>query len=355
MRLRNVGGIVNRIGFLLAIIVGTSAAAVAQAKDADRPFASIAIANPEDLAPVDGDRVIVSAMDGWGRRSGALVLVDRRTGAVTKLRQHRSARARTSDGCDGPVPEALFKPHGIALTRDGAGRRGLYVVNHGARESIEFFRFESAPRPRLVWEGCAVFPPGAFGNSVAVARDRALFVTNQGRQLDGAAPITPFGGEVLSWRPKTGWSRGPGRRVAGANGLLLSPDEATLYVAAWTDRAVVAVPIAPGGGAGRIPLPFLPDNLRWSDSGAIFATGHLTSTDEVARCFMAPQGGCTIASAIAELDPVALRTVCARKAPTSMATSVVGMGRELWIGSARSSHLDRIEGPLCPADDRDRL
>jgi hypothetical protein len=112
----------------------------------------------------------------------------------------------------------------------------------------------------------------------------------------------------------------------------------------------MAVPIAPGGSAGRITLPFLPDNLRWSPGGTIFAAGHRTSTEAVARCFMAARGGCTVASAIAEIDPVALRTICVREVPTSMATSVVSMGPEFWIGSARSSHVDRIEGRVCDAD-----
>jgi sugar lactone lactonase YvrE len=338
-----------RVGLLLALATSIGAPAGARPDVADRP-AEIAIGNPEDMAPVNDDLVIVSAMAGGERQAGALILADRRSGRISVLHPRVGAHLRASADCPAPVPAALFKPHGIALARDRAGARRLYVVNHGARESIEIFRFDMAPKPRLRWEGCVVFPPGSYGNAVAVAGDGTLFTTNLGRRLDGGPPLTRPGGEVLSWRPQSGWSSVPGSLMEGINGLLLSPDETTLYVAAWSLGEVVAVPIAPEGTAGRLALPFMPDNLRWSGSGTLFAAGHQASTGEVYDCYRSSRPICAIPSAIAEIDPAGLRIICVREVAARLATSVVTMGPELWIGSARDTRIERIKGRVCGSE-----
>ena len=42
--------------------------------------------------------------------------------------------------CPGPPDELGFSPHGLNAVRVKDGGTELYVVNHGGRESIEFFR-----------------------------------------------------------------------------------------------------------------------------------------------------------------------------------------------------------------------
>jgi sugar lactone lactonase YvrE len=137
--------------------------------------------------------------------------------------------------------------------------------------------------------------------------------------------------------------------MEGTNGLLLSPDETTLYVAAWSLGEVVAVPIAPEGTTGRLALPFMPDNLRWSGKGTLFAAGHQASTGEVFECYRSSRPICATPSAIAEIDPAGLRIICVREVAARLATSVVSMGPELWIGSARDTHIERIKGRVCGA------
>lgn len=338
----------RRISGALAALAMLTLPAAAPAADS-RHLSEIAIANPEDLLLVDAEHVIVSSMAGGGRTTGALVLVDRRSGEQTILFPSAGGeRARAAPGCGGPLPADAFQPHGIALHRDRNGGRELYVVNHGGRESIERFRLDMGPKPKLSWIGCTILPKGAMGNSVAVARDGSFFVTNLGQALNGPPKTEIFSGEVLSWKPGRGWTSVPGSTIEGANGLLLAPDESRLYVAAWNKSDIVSVPLnGTGEPARRTRLPFLPDNLRWSDRGTLFATGHATTWKAVADCYGSPQAKCPIPSAMAEIDPASLAVICTQDVAVDMATSTIVVGSEIWIGSARNGILERRTDPSC--------
>jgi len=312
---------------------------------------TINIANPEDLAPLDDHRMIVSSLAGGGHAAGALVLLDTRTGKVDLLPTIAADPGTAPhDGCDeGPVADSALKPHGIAIWNNPRGGRYLYVVNHGQRESVEIYRLILGSRPRLVWQTCAVFPKGGFGNAVAVKRDGSFYTTNEGTQLDGSPPLTMFGGEVISWRNGHGWTAVAGSRVEGANGLLLSPDEKTLFIAGWPAAKVVAVTMNdPEPTVRSLTLPFLPDNLRWGAGGKIYATGHRTSVETVADCFLSPRPTCSISSSMAQIDPASVTMDCVRDVPIDMATSTVAMRGRLWVGSARATHLAAMAGPACP-------
>ena len=312
-----------------------------------RHLSEVAVPNPEDLLAIDTNFVIVSSMAGGERASGMLVLIDKRSGTSTTLYPQAGASRTTRPvpGCGGPVPASAFKPHGIAL------RKGqLYVVNHGGRESVERFRLHMGAKPRLTWIGCTILPQGAMGNAVAVARDGSFFVTNLGQALNGPPKTELFSGEVLSWEPGSGWTSVPGSTIEGSNGLLLAPDESRLYVAAWNRSGIVEVPLnGKGEPARRTRLPLLPDNLRWSDRGTIFATGHTTTWNVVADCFRSSQAKCPIPSAMAEIDPATLGIVCSQDVALDMATSTIVVGSEIWIGSARNNALERRTDPRCGA------
>lgn len=311
------------------------------ARSAER--AAIPVTNPEDLAPIpDTPWVIASSMAGGDRVSGKLVAVDRRDGSVRQLYPARASQgAIETPGCHTEVPAAAFKPHGIGYVRDAAGRDKLYVVNHGARESIEMFVFKGGAAPRLLWIGCALSPPGELGNAVAALPDGTFYATNMGRPMDGGKASSPFGGDVLTWRPASGWRTVLNSAMYGPNGLVVSPDGRRLYVAAWPAGDMVELTIGAPAARRTLPLGFLPDNLRWGPAGVVLATGHVTDVKTVAECYMSTRTHCTIPSAFAEVDTTSMTVRCRAVAPINIATVAVPVGDEYWIGSARGDRIAR--------------
>src|SRR5690606_2046722 len=127
--------------------------------------------SPEDLAWVpDAAVLVVGEMSLFGG-GGALAALEPRvdaeprrlwpTGAATDFAPDPGSG---NPACTPPDP-AAFAPHGVTV--DGA--RGLAVVNHGGRESIELFRLEGiGDATRAVWRGCVELPPGRAGNDLVV-------------------------------------------------------------------------------------------------------------------------------------------------------------------------------------------
>ena len=61
--------------------------------------------------------------------------------------------------CPGPRPATGNVSHGIGLRTTPDRDDELYVVNHGARESVEVFDVDlSSGKPALVWKGCKIMP-----------------------------------------------------------------------------------------------------------------------------------------------------------------------------------------------------
>ena len=117
--------------------------------------------SPEDLYAIpDSPWVIVSSMiDG-----GNLYLTDTRDHSSSILFPSQAPSSRSTidiyRDCPGPVSRE-FRPHGINLREDSNGVHTLYVVGHGARESVEVFEVDTrGERPTASWVGCVVAPAG---------------------------------------------------------------------------------------------------------------------------------------------------------------------------------------------------
>ena len=83
-------------------------------------------------------------------------------------------------------------------------------------------------------------------------------------------------GELWESHTATGWVRVPGSETAGANGLELSADGNTLYVAAWGSQSFYRL----SRGAAQptrdeITLGFRVDNIHFARDGALYATGQV--------------------------------------------------------------------------------
>ena len=70
-------------------------------------------------------------------------------------------------------------------------------------------------------------------------------------------------GELWEWHPSSAWQKVPGTEAAGPNGLEISKDGKTLYVASWGSQSLIRVsrgqtPVK----KDAVPLGFRVDNLR---------------------------------------------------------------------------------------------
>src|SRR5215469_8044836 len=125
--------------------------------------------NPEDLVPIPGTQWLIAS--GMKEGSG-LKLVD--TDAKTARTFYTGGPAQQRPdmklfpNCPAPPDVKGFNAHGIYLRRaEEPGLYKLYVVSHGALESIQVFTIDGkGAQPSLTWTGCVPLPQGnkAFPN-----------------------------------------------------------------------------------------------------------------------------------------------------------------------------------------------
>ena len=295
---------------------------------------------PEDLAVVPGGEWVLSS---GNVANGGIRLINVREKTTTVLFPTTPPKERpdqkTYGTCPGPIDPAekeSFRAHGMYLRPGKNAVHTLYVVHHGSRESIEVFEFDAHARPpSLTWVGCAVAPDPIGLNSVVGLPDGGFITTNfQARGADPAAfrrvMAGEINGELWEWHPSSAWKKVPGTEAAGPNGLEISKDGKTLYVAGWGSQSFIRVsrgqtPVK----KDSVPLGFRVDNLRWAPDGWILATG---------------QGGTTPAqtSHVAKVDPNTLKVKELIRYPYSDlfrgSTTAVQIGKEIWV----SSHGERI-------------
>ena len=207
---------------------------------------------PEDFAIVPGSAWMLTS----GNRPGqgairALHLRDKKIVTAFPSANVRTALdAKAFPGCPGPIDlsdpaeKKAFSIHGMYLKTGSASSLRLFVVHHGARESIEAFDVDGkASPPALTWVGCVIGPPNASFNSMVALPDGGVAATNiprrpAGQNLpSGTDPV----GAVWEWHAPTGWSPVPGTEAKRINGLEVSKDGNILYVSAWGEQTMLRV------------------------------------------------------------------------------------------------------------------
>jgi hypothetical protein len=195
---------------------------------------------PEDLVVLPGAQwVVASAYAG----SGGLYLIRASDRTSTFVYPTATAAERLDavvyNTCPGPpdaAAKAKFQTHGLYLQAGSGSVHRLYVVVHGARESVEVFEIDARPAtPVVTWIGCAVAPDPIGLNSVRGLPDGGFVATNflpRGSNMK-VMMSGEKNGELWEWHTATGWQKVPGSEAAGANGLEISDDGRSLYVAAW--------------------------------------------------------------------------------------------------------------------------
>jgi hypothetical protein len=296
---------------------------------------------PEDLVALGSQWIAAGAFSG----TGGLLLV--RIGDRTSHTAYPAANAvnrhdtKSYPDCPGPpaVGGARFTTHGVYVAPGNGPVYKLFVVGHGARESIEVFQVDTTPaRPAVTWLGCVIAPDPIGLNSVRGLPDGGFITTNflpRGstpeamQQMMGGAR----NGELWEWHTATGWQKVPGSEAAGANGVELSDDGKTLYVAAWGSQSFFRVSRgATPPTRDELPLGFRVDNIHWARDGTLWAVGQAAQDWKAVK-----------------IDPKTLTVREVVSQPDTpefgAGTAVVEVGNRLWVGSFRGNRIAIVPAP----------
>jgi len=306
------------------------------------------VISAEDLVQVPGSDWVVASGDAAG---GAITLINTRDRTTLPLYPTATPKqrldAKTYDSCPGPLeePRDMFRAHGLSVRPGRNSVHTLYVVHHGARESIEVFELDvRAKPPALTWIGCAVAPDPVGLNSVAGLPEGGFVSSNF--QPRGAArgranmQAGERNGELWEWHTGTGWKIVPGSEASGANGIEISKDGKWFYMGGWGNQTFIRfsrglTPVK----RDEIPVGFRLDNLRWAPDGMLLASGQEPSA-----------GAMTMAtSRVIKIDPNTLKVQDLVRYPFNdtfnFSTVAIQVGKELWVGSVRGDKVARFPLP----------
>lgn len=279
------GGVLLSV-LLLGMMSGALAGEVKPCARQDGLLALCGVKAPEDMERTpDGKSLLISQIKvGMGPQGltwgpGTLMELRLASGRLSTLYPHPGRMSSGKSGswgdpnCGGEIGADLA-PHGMHLSRRGDGRWQLLLVNHGRRESVEFF--ELGARNALHWRGCAVAPSGSMLNDVAALPDGGFMVSTM--VTEGAASFSASMAKAMTggdtghvWR----WSRAEGfRKVPGSdgpmpNGVAVDPTGRYLYLSAGGVRKI---DLATGTVVG-IARVSNPDNLSWDGPHRLLVAG----------------------------------------------------------------------------------
>ncbi len=233
---------------------------------------------PEDLVAMGADWAVASAYTGTGGVT-VIRLKDR-----TSLTVYPSSTAKEKHDTK-TYPECLARraahsPRTASTCRRAAARRtssSRWVMARANRSRCS----TSTPRgatPVLTWVGCVIAPMPIGLNSVRSLPDGGFLTTNflpRGANIqtlfDGV-----INGELWEWHTKSGWQKVPGSETSGANGVELSDDGKTIYMASWGSRSFIR--LSRGAKAPKreeIKLGFQIDNIHWAKDGTLLGAGQV--------------------------------------------------------------------------------
>ena len=296
--------------------------------------------SPEDIVVIPGaEWAIVSGAREGGRLQ--LLNVSDKTATVLFPTPDSEQRhdAEAYPECPGPFDLAnpdVSRLHGLYLEPGSDSVHTLLVVHHGPREAIEFFAVDAGDAPpSLAWIGCAVAPEGANLNSVVALPGGGFATTNAG-----------IG--VWEWHADSGWEVLPESEDTAPNGIEVSEDGQTLYIAGWAEEKLTRLSrgVTPVQ-KDVIQLGFRPDNLRMAlDGSVIYAAGH---TDRDGNSITLPREPTLETTNVAAIDPetLELERVFVHPAMNGFvsSTTAIRIGDELWLGSYRGDRLAYLPAP----------
>jgi hypothetical protein len=300
---------------------------------------------PEDLVALPGGRwVLSSAYMGTGGIN--LIKVGDRTSttvfpsAAVKIELDKK---RYPDCAGPPTAADTFTTHGLYVEAGDGPVLQFMAVGHGARESIEVFRIDTRPAtPSVTWVGCVIAPLPIGLNAVRGLPDGGFITTNwlpRGGAQDAIQKMMAGekNGELWEWHTASGWQKVPGSEAAGANGIELSADGKTFYMAAWGSQSFIRLTRgATPPKRDEIPLGFRVDNIHFARDGTLLAAGQITDPSHPS-------------SRVVKIDPttLAVRDLLTRPDDATFAgnTTAIEVGKSLWLGSYRGNRIAIVPAP----------
>ncbi len=323
------------LSLLVPSLLGVARTSEAQCDPVDGVEFVCGPVSPEDLLAVPDQPWIISAGmedDGYLYATHAR---DHQTTVLFPTNENRLQPDEAFAGCVDPRVDA-FRPHGLSIRPGQGGQHVLYVVRHGARESIEVFALNvgvGGTVPSVTWTGCIQAPDGVAFNSVAALPDGGLAATNFKQPK----------GELWEWQADTGWTKVPGSDTGVPNGLVVSPDGRWFYIGGYDTKSVIRL------SRGRTPVQmdsvevgFNVDNIRWSPDGTLLAAGHLAEDqNSFARCW--GERRCEgVTSHAARVDPDRLTADEIIRYRSNehflFGTVALQVGDEIWLGGVNGSN-----------------
>jgi hypothetical protein len=291
---------------------------------------------PEDLVAMGPDWAVASAYEGTG--GVTLIRVSDRMSytAYPSAQAKEQLDAASYPDCPGPTDTSQFTTHGVYVAPGNGPQHKLFVVGHGARESIEVFDVDTrGAMPSLTWVGCVIAPEPIGLNSVRGLPDGGFLTTNfnpRGTPLQVMMDGTQ-NGELWEWHAATGWEEIPGSEASGANGVELSDDGKTLYIAAWGSQSFIRVSrgVEPPVRE-EIDLGFRIDNIHWARDGRLLGAGQVDQDWRVV---------------LIDPDTLAVELIYAQDATPAFGGGTVALevGNELWVGSYRGDRIAIVPAP----------
>jgi hypothetical protein len=294
---------------------------------------------PEDLVALGPDWVAASSYDG----SGGLKLIrvrDRMTyTAYPSASAENRVDAETYPDCPGPPDKGRLLTHGLYAAPPRGSVYKVFAVGHGAREAIEVFEIDTAEAmPAVTWIGCAVAPDPIGLNSVRGLSDGGFITTNFLPRGGSQAATQKMmagqpNGELWEWHTASGWQKVPGSEAAGANGVELSADGKTIYMAEWGSRSLARISRGKTPPERRdVKLGFRVDNVHWARDGSLWAVGQGDQSWKAVK-----------------VDPrtLSVHEVLSRRDTRAFGagTTVLEVGKNLWVGSFRGNRIEVIPAP----------
>ncbi len=255
--------------------------------------------------------------------------------------------------CPGP-PGPAFAPHGLDLIQRADGRHALLVVNHGGRESVEYFEADADERglPRLRWRGCVVMPEPSYLNDLVALSDGGFWATHMyARDAEMSSVLKAmFGtnsGWVIEWRPASGFMEVPGTRAPMPNGIARCSDERYIYLNAYLGGQVRRIDSRTGAVVAAVDVPY-PDNVTWAEDGRLLVASHRGSLFDLVSCQDVRSGTCALPFSILALDPDDLTpTVLLERedVPTGAVSVALQVGADIWLGTFAGDRVARMQWP----------
>ena len=312
-------------------------------------FASLrGLNNAEDMVQIGETKWILTGNLGdksW--KKGGLYLID--SESLEWKEAEIDFSGTPAEGYEEIADPELFSSHGIAIKQIDANIFEVYAVNHGGRESVEVFDLTvQDDAPEIIWKGSVPTPDGMTGNSVAPLSDGFIVTipmtkNNLGTFLDFLAGKPT--GTVYKWTAQEGFREIPGAKLAGNNGIAVSPDEKWAFINGYSSRSVTRISLTDNQSEPvTAQLSFLPDNIRYSADGSLLVAGQDTGILTVVLLTNGTGIGVSPSdTAVVKLDPETMAVTEVLHLPKFRAfgggTTAVYIGNDLWISSFRAQRI----------------